>query len=310
MALLSLSSLRNTNFDFIGFRKIAFIITAIVVFGSIFLFFFRGLNYGIDFKGGIIIEARSPQTVELSKLRIELEKLNLGEFSLQDFGDAHDILIRIERQEGGEEAQNVTIDKIKNILNSDVEYRRIETIGPKVSAELISNALQAIVYALIGMLIYVAFRFEWNFGLCAIFALIHDCIAIIGVYSLLQLDFTETAIISILITAGYSINDTIVIFDRIRENMKKYKKKPLIEIINLSINQTLSRTILTVGTTLLALLTLYLFGGPVIATFSFPILIGVAFGSFSSICVAAPLLLYLNVNKNKIVDEKQNPAAF
>jgi preprotein translocase subunit SecF len=291
----------NTKIDFVGLRFITFAISLLVIFASTISFGLKGLNYGIDFRGGYILEVRMPEKPNVPELRTKMEQLQLGEVSIQDFGKDNTLLIRLERhdEEGKEAAQTQTetMDKIKGVLGKGVDYRKAETIGPKVGGELIQNALKAIAFALIAMLVYIAVRFEWQFAACAIMALIHDCVAILGLFSLFPLEFNETAIIAILITAGYSINDTIVIFDRIRENIRKYKKMELGELINKSLNETLSRTLLTASTTLLALLALYFWGGEVISRFTLPIIIGILIGSFSSICLAAPLLLYLRLKR-------------
>jgi len=289
----------NTNFNFMGFRFITFIIAGLITLASLAGLMTKGLNYGVDFRGGFILEVRMPQTPDVAQLRDKLSALGLGEVVLQEFGDARDLIIKVERQEGDDHAQENAIDSIKTTLGSGVDYRKIDTVGPKVGGELVQNGLKAVAFALLAMLVYIAIRFEWQFALCAILALAHDCIAILGLFSLLPFEFNETAIIAILITAGYSINDTIVIFDRIRENIQKYKKLSLSELINKSLNETLSRTTLTATTTLLALLALYFFGGKVISTFSLPIIIGIIIGSFSSICFAAPLLSYLKLKRGE-----------
>ena len=307
----------NTKIDFVGFRFVTFTVSLIVILASLASFTLKGLNYGIDFRGGLILEVRMPEKPDVPALREKIGQLGLGEVSLQDFGRDNTLLIRLERplerlQEEGkddpqaqtsqtqtDQAQAGTLEKIKTMLGEGVDYRKVETIGPKVGGELIRNGLTAIALALIAMLIYIAVRFEWQFAACAIMALLHDCVAILGLFSLFPLEFNETAIIAILITAGYSINDTIVIFDRIRENIRKYKKMHLKDLINKSLNETLSRTLLTASTTLLALLALYIWGGKVISTFSLPIIIGIVIGSFSSICLAAPLLLYLRLKRGE-----------
>lgn len=310
MALLRLVPL-NTKINFVGFRFITFAISFIIVLASMGSFATKGLNYGIDFLGGYILEVRMEQTPNVPELREHLMKLGLGEVALQQFGGEKELLIRVERREkegqAEQSAQEEAINKIKQALGFGVEYRRIETVGPKVGGELVANAVKAIAFALIAMLIYIAIRFEWQFAACAIVALGHDCIAILGLFSLFPFEFNETAIIAILITAGYSINDTIVIFDRIRENMRKYKKMEMGALINKSINETLSRTTLTATTTLLALTALYFWGGKVISTFSLPIIIGVLIGSFSSICLAAPLLLNLKLKRGEETPEKTTP---
>lgn len=295
----------NTKIDFVGFRFVTFAICLLVIAASTISFCIKGLNYGIDFRGGFILEVRMPEKPDVPNLRAKIEQLNLGEASLQDFGKDNTLLIRLEshKEEGKEDSQvqAETLEKVKSVLGAGVDYRKVETIGPKVGGELIRNALNAIGLALLAMLIYIAVRFEWQFAACAVMALFHDCVAILGLFSLFPLEFNENAIIAILITAGYSINDTIVIFDRIRENIRKYKKMNLGELINKSLNETLSRTLLTASTTLLALLALYFWGGKVISTFTLPIIIGILIGSFSSICLAAPLLLYLRLKRGEEV---------
>jgi preprotein translocase SecF subunit len=294
----------NTNINFIGFRFIPFAIAILITAVSLTGVLFKGLNYGIDFKGGYIIEVRMPSAQDVPVLREQLNGLNLGEIMLQSIGSDRDFLIKIEDQNGGENAQTVAIDKVKHLLGEGVDYRKIDTVGPKVGAELVDNAIKAISFSLIAMLLYIAFRFEWQFAVCAIVALAHDCIAILGLFSVFPLEFNETAIIAVLITAGYSINDTIVIFDRIREGLLKYKRMDLGELINKSLNETLSRTTMTATTTLLAVTALYLFGGKVISAFSLPILVGILIGSFSSICLAAPLLMYLKIKRGDVAIKK------
>lgn len=297
----------NTCINFMGFRFITFFIAGVITLGSFVGLMTKGLNYGVDFRGGFILEVRMPEVPDLSILRDKLSGLKLGEVILQQFGQERDLIVKVERQEGNETAQEDAITKIKTALGEGIDYRKIETVGPKVGGELVQNGLKAVVFALLAMLLYIVVRFEWQFALCAVLALAHDCAAILGLFSIFPFEFNETAIIAILITAGYSINDTIVIFDRIRENMHKLKKLSLSELINVSLNETLSRTTLTATTTLLALLALYLFGGKIISAFSLPIIIGILIGSFSSICLAAPLLFYLKLNNNSVKEEKEKP---
>lgn len=304
MSLLNISS-QNLKINFVGYRFLTFLIAAVIVVGTLLTIFTKGINYGIDFEGGYIFEVRMTDKPDIPELRQKLLSLNLGDVSIQQFGTDHDLLVRVEKNtkegESEEESQLKAIQAVKGVLGENNDYRRIETIGPKVGSELVQNSLKAVVLALAAMLIYIIIRFEWQFAVCGIVALLHDTIAILGIFSVLPFEFNETAIIAVLITAGYSINDTIVIFDRIRENIRKYKKMPLGELLNKSINETLSRTFLTATTTLTALLALYIWGGKVISTFSLPIIIGVIVGSFSSICLAAPLLLYLNVKRGEEV---------
>src|ERR1700722_18133947 len=296
----------NTNYNFVAKKNIIFgilIAIALVCLGSIFI---RGFNYGIDFKGGLLLEVRTKEAADIAKLRSDLSGIVHGEVTLQEFGAPNDVLIRVERQPGGEEEQLAALNKIKEKLGTSVEYRRVETVGPKVSEDLIHNGIYAIIWSLVAMLIYIWFRFEWQFGVCSVITLAHDALIVLGLFSLFQLDFNESAIIAVLITVTYSINDTVVIYDRIRENLRKFKKMPLGELINHSINETLSRTVLTSTTTLLSLLGLYLFGGPVIAAFSLPIIVGIAAGTVSSIAVSAPLLLHMHLRPEQLYDSSEH----
>jgi len=223
--------------------------------------------------------------------------LGLGEVSLQEFGQPTDVLIRIQRQDGGEKAQQEAVNTIKAALGSSVEYRRTEFVGPKVSDELFWDGLTAVGLAILAILIYIWFRFEWQFGLGAVVALSHDVITTIGIFALMGFEFNLSTVAAVLTIAGYSINDTVVVFDRVRENLRKYKKMPFPELLNNSINQTLSRTVITSVTTMLALLALYLLGGEVIRDFSFAMIWGVLIGTYSSICLAVPILLNLNIKR-------------
>lgn len=296
----------NTNFDIIGKRHIAFAISLIMIVGTVAVMATRGLNLGIDFTGGTIIEVRVPAGYELSELRSELNNLGLGAISLQEFGDAGDLMIRLPQQDGGPEAQQGAIDKIHQSLDTRfgegaVDYRRTEFVGPQVGEELKIDAALAIFWTVIGILAYVWFRFEWQFGVAAILALLHDVISTVGLFAVTGMEFDLSTLAAVLMIAGYSINDTVVVFDRIRENMRKYKKMPLGELCNQSINQTLARTIMTGATTLLALLALWLFGGEVLRGFINALFFGVVLGTFSSIFVASPILLYLNLRRETVV---------
>jgi len=292
--------LTNRNLPFIAKRSIFYTISILLMVATIVVFLVKGLNYGVDFEGGIMIEARTQNPANISELRKTLNTLDLGEASLQQFGSDRDILIRMETPKGGEGEFSKAVEKIKNAFTEPVEFRRIETVGPRAGQELISNGLQAIIWGLVAILIYVWMRFEWQFGLSAVITLFHNAIAVFGLYVLFGIEFNTTAIVGILTTIGYSINDIVVVFDRIRENLRKYKKKELAEVLNLSINETLSRTILTSSATLSALLGLYFLGGEIIASFSLPIIVGIIVGTYASICLAAPLLLIF-----KLVPEKE-----
>jgi preprotein translocase subunit SecF len=295
----------TVNINFVGLRFVTFLISTVAILATVVTLATKGLNYGIDFEGGYIFEVRLKEAPNVPELREKLAGLNLGETAIQKFGADNDILIRVERKEAEatneSDAQQQVVEAVKGVIGADQDYRRIETIGPKVGEELVHNSMKAVLFALLAMLIYIAVRFEWQFAACGIIALIHDTVCILALFSLFPFEFNETAIIAILITAGYSINDTIVIFDRIRENIRKYKKMELGDLINKSLNETLSRTVLTASTTLASLLALYFWGGTVISTFSLPILIGIMVGSFSSIFLASPLLLYLKVKRGEEV---------
>jgi len=288
---------QKPNWNFIGKRKIFFVFSVVLVAFSIGLFMTRSLNYGIDFQGGIMIEIRTPSPGDISQMRSDLGTLGLGDISIQEFGEVTDFLIRIQKQEGGDKAQQVAFEKVKETLPSNIEYRRTEFVGPQVSEELFRDGVLAVLFAIIGILAYIWFRFEWQFGLGAIIALTHDVITTIGIFALTGIEFNLSTVAAILTIAGYSINDTVVVYDRVRENLRKYKTMPLSELLNISINETLARTMMTSVTTLLALGSLYVLGGEVIRGFSFGMIWGVVIGTYSSICLAVPLLLYLNVNR-------------
>ena len=294
----------GTRIDFMRVHKLAFALSVVLVLGSIALFFTRGLNYGIDFEGGILMEVRGQQAVDLSQMRSQLGQLGLGEVALQQFGDANDVLIRVPLQQlGDEKAQQTAVEKIKESLGTGWEYRRTETVGPKFGDELKSGTAWAFALAMLGIMAYVWFRYEWQFGINALLALFHDVITTIGLFSLLHIEFNLTIVAAVLTIAGYSVNDTVVIYDRIRHDLKRYRKMPLSELINMSLNQTLSRTTVTSGLTLLSVLALYIFGGEVLHGFSVALIWGIVIGTYSTICVATPLLLYMNLRN--IGSEKQ-----
>jgi preprotein translocase subunit SecF len=281
------------NIDFMGLHKLGFAISAILTLLSIGLFFGVGLNYGIDFSGGVLIEVRTQGPADLGGMREKLNTLDVGEVSLQGFGSPNDVLIRLPRQPGDDKAQMQGVEKVRQSLGQNVEFRRVEVVGPKVGSELVKAGVIATVLALIAIAAYVWFRFEWQFGVGAMLSTLHDSITTIGLFALLHLEFNLTTLAAILTIAGYSINDTVVIYDRVRESMRKYKTMDLRELINLSLNETLSRTILTVSTTALAVLSLLIFGGEVLRGFSIAMLWGIVIGTYSSLFIAAPLLFYI-----------------
>ncbi|MDD9797749.1 MAG: protein translocase subunit SecF [Alphaproteobacteria bacterium] len=290
----------ETKINFIRFRSIGLTLSAILMLVSLGLFFGRGLNFGIDFKGGILIEIATEEAVDIADLRNRLDRLELGEVQIQQFGSPTDILIRVAETQNAETTEQdlSAVDKIRAELTDVKEFRRVEIVGPQISSELIYKGVLAVVSAVGLMLIYIWLRFEWQFSAGAVLALIHDVILTIGIFSFLQLEFGLPIIAALLTIIGYSMNDTVVVYDRVRENLRKYKKMPLPELFNMSINSTLSRTVMTSLTTLLALFSLYILGGEVIRGFTFAMIWGVFIGTYSSIFIAGPLLLYLGVKRD------------
>ncbi len=289
----------NTKIPFAEFRLTAFIFSSLLIMGSIFSLLFYGLNFGIDFRGGILMEVRSEKNMGVSEIRAELEKLQLGEVNIQRFGKDTDILIRIQRQDGAEKEQIAAIELVKETLGSAIEYRRTEFVGPTVGEELKEAGLLAVGLALLSILIYIWMRFEWQFGVGALIALTHDIVTTIGLFAILHYEFNLATVAAILTIAGYSINDTVVVYDRVRENLRKYKKLDLVSLFNMSINETLSRTTMTSLTTLLALFSIFFFGGAVLADFALAMIWGVCIGTYSSVFIAVPLLLYVNLKRGE-----------
>ena len=291
----------DTKFDFMRFRRISFPVSAFLTILAIFLYFHPGLNFGIDFKGGTLLEVQAKSgTADLAKMRTTLGGLGLGDVQLQQFGGPADVLIRVAQQPGGEPAQQAAVDKVKAALGTDVEYRRIEVVGPRVSSELLSYGMIGIIAAIGGILIYLWFRFEWQFALGAMIANVHDLVLTLGFMAITQVDFDLTSIAALLTILGYSLNDTVVIYDRIREMLRRYKKLPMTDLLNTSINSTLSRSIITHLTVTLALLALFLFGGHAIHSFVTTMMFGVVLvGTYTSVFIAAPILIYLGVGTGR-----------
>ncbi len=295
----------KTIFQIMKVRKGFVLASLIALAASIGLLATKGLNFGIDFKGGSLIEVQAnagpdgkPVPVDIAGLRKTIGALGLGEVQIQSFGSEDEALIRIEQQPGGEKAQQEAADKVKGALGDKITLRRVEVVGGAVSSELKLAGIYACLAAVFGILIYIWFRFEWQFGIAAVLALLHDLLITLGVFSFLGLDFGLTEVAALLTLAGYSINDTVVVFDRIRENLRRYKKMVLEELMNLSINQTLSRTILTGVTTALAIFALFIFGTEVIRGFAFAMLFGIAIGTWSSIFVASPFLMWIGIDRD------------
>lgn len=282
------------HIPFFRLHRLGFAISIILTIASCALLATRGLNYGVDFKGGISMEVKTASgPADLEAMRTTLDKLGVGDVSLQNFGAPDDVLIRLPRQPGGEDAQNAVVQSVKTALGTGYDYRNTEQVGPKVGGELIQAGALATIFATLAIAIYVAVRFEWQFGIGAIVSTFHDVITTLGLFSLLQLEFNLTTLAAILTIAGYSINDTVVIYDRVRETLRKYKVMDLPQVVDLALNETLSRTVLTSSVTALAVLALLLFGGEVIRGFSAAMLWGIAVGTYSSLFIAAPLLLYI-----------------
>jgi preprotein translocase SecF subunit len=279
------------HFEFMVRRKLFLIFSAVLIALSVALFFGRGLNFGVDFRGGILIEIATDGPADLSDLRGRLGGLGLGEVTLQTFGEPEAVLINIERQPGDEAEQAAAIVVVKEALGESVaDYRRTEFVGPKVGGELKRAGLLATVLSMLGIALYIWFRFEWQFSLAALIALVHDVITTIGFYALTQVEFNLATLAAVLTIAGYSINDTVVLFDRVRETLRKYKKRTMHDVLDMAINRTLTRTVLTSVTTLLALIALFVFGGQVIRGFTMGLIWGVVIGTYSSIALAVPLL--------------------
>tara|TARA_B100000963_G_C22587253_1_gene653699 strand:+ start:187 stop:1098 length:912 start_codon:yes stop_codon:yes gene_type:complete len=298
--------MNNPTINFSSKFRLANIISMIFFIISVFTIIFKGMNFGIDFKGGTLIELRSDNTnVNISEIRSSLKKMDLGDVNVKKFGKQGDYLIKVEQKE---ENDNQLIPKIKktliNNLNAEITFRRVENVGPKVSSELLQSGIIAISLSLAAMLFYIWIRFEWQFSLGSIIALIHDVIITLGVFSILSLEINLSIIAAVLTIVGYSMNDTVVIYDRIRENLNKFNSISMDEIANISVNETLSRTIITSITTLLALVSIYVLGGEILRGFSFAMILGVLIGTYSSIFVASPVLKFLKVSY-KTLEKKE-----
>ena len=293
-----------TNYNFSSKFKHANILSAFLFFISIIFIIFKGLNYGIDFKGGTLIELRTSNT-EASLIRDVLKSMELGDINVKKFGKEGDFLIKIEQKGDNNKLIPEIKNKLLDNLNSDVNFRRVENVGPKVSAELLQSGIIAISLSLAAMLFYIWVRFEWQFSIGSIVALFHDVIITLGIFSVLSLEINLSIIAAVLTIVGYSMNDTVVIYDRIRENLGKFHRLNISEIANLSINETLARTIITSVTTLLALFSIFILGGEILRGFSFAMILGVLIGTYSSIFVASPILKYFKVSYKTIEKEEE-----
>ena len=293
-----------TNYNFSSKFKPANILSIILFILSVIFIAFKGLNYGIDFKGGTLIELRSINT-DVSSIRNSLNDMNLGDVNVKNFGKEGDFLIKVEEQGDNNNLIPKIKQKLSDSLNSEINFRRVENVGPKVSAELLQSGIIAITLSLAAMLFYIWVRFEWQFSVGAIVALFHDVVITLGVFSLLSLEINLSIIAAVLTIVGYSMNDTVVIYDRVRENLGKYHKLEIANIANLSINETLARTIITSVTTLLALFSIFILGGEILRGFSFAMILGVFIGTYSSIFVASPILKFFKVSYKTLEKEEE-----
>ena len=295
-----------SNYNFVGNFKISNLSSLFLVLASLILIFFKGLNFGIDFKGGTLIELRvDSKIIGITDIRSSFSNINLGDLNVKQFGKEGDYLIKFEKKNFDDKNNIKTIkENVKNKLQTDVNFRRVENVGPKVSAELLNSGLLAIALALGAMLFYIWVRFEWQFSLGSILAIFHDVLITIGLFSLLSLEINLSIVAAVLTIVGYSMNDTVVIYDRIRENLSKFSSSKIEEITNKSINETLSRTIITSLTTLLALMSIFVLGGEILRGFALAMIIGVIIGTYSSIFVASPILKYLNVSYKTIAKDQ------
>jgi preprotein translocase subunit SecF len=299
----------GTNIPFVFWSRYGYILSGILCALSIWLFAYQGLNYGIDFKGGSVITIRTQGPAKIDQIRSELGGLGLGDVEVQEFGGPSDVMIRLEAQAGGATAEQAAQAKVKEALGSTVEVRSAETVGAKVSGELTQQAILAVLISIVGVLIYLWARFEWQYAAGAVISLLHDVLLSIGLFSLIGLEFNLNIIAAILTIIGYSLNDTVVNFDRVREFMRKYKSMNLADLLDYSINSVLPRTLLTSICTLIALLALYLFGGEVIRGFAFAMIWGVFVGTYSSIFVAVPVLMLLGLPRESKSNAKQVAAS-
>ncbi len=287
----------DVNVPFLKFRKIFYIVSLVMVLASVGLFVTKGLNFGIDFRGGILLEIKTDGPADIGALRDNLGSLGLGDVSIQEFGEPDDVLIQLQRQDGDEKAQMAALATVTGALGDNVTIRRSELVGPKVGDELKEAGVYSVAISLLLIMVYIWFRFEWQFAVASVVALLHDVLITIGFFVITGVQFDLATLAAVLTVAGYSINDTVVVFDRIREYLRKFRKMEIPDLLDLSINSTLSRTTMTSFTTLLALIALFVFGGEAIRGFTMALIFGIVIGTYSSICVASPLLMVLRLNR-------------
>jgi len=298
----------DTTFGFMNFRSISFPISAFLSVVSVVTFLLIGLNFGIDFTGGTLIEMKAISgKADIAAVRKATVEIGIGDVEVQEFGNLGEVSLRFALQAGGDKGQQVVVERVRGTFGGEYEFRRVEVVGPRVSGELVQSGILGVVLSVLAVLIYLWFRFEWQFAVGAVIATLHDLVLTIGFFAVTQIEFNMTSIAAILTIVGYSLNDTVVVFDRIRELLRKYKRLPIANLLDLSINTTLSRTVMTSMTTSLALLALVLFGGSVIKSFSYAMIFGVVIGTYSSIFIAAPVLIYLGARIAAEAVETQTP---
>jgi preprotein translocase subunit SecF len=286
----------DTKYEFMRIRRMSFPFSAAMSVLAVVLFFTIGMNFGIDFKGGTLIElmAKGP-TADIAAVRQTADTLGFGEVEVQEFGDGREVSVRIELQPGGEQGQQAVVAKMREAFSADYDFRRIEVVGPRVSGELVQSGTLGIILSLFAILAYLWFRFEWQFAIGAIVATLHDIVLTMGFFAITQIEFNMTSIAALLTIIGYSLNDTVVVYDRVRETMRKYKRLPLNDLLDRAMNETLTRTIITGCSTGLALIALAIFGGDVLSSFSYAMLFGLVIGTYSSVFIAGPILIYLGL---------------
>ena len=294
----------KTDIHFMGIHKLCLALSALMMAAAVVLLFTKGLNLGIDFTGGILMEVKKPDAMHIADIRAKLETLSTGHPTIQEFGQ-DEVLIKIPGHEANSEEQKALRSEVQNLLGAEVEFRRVEYVGPQVGQELMMTGIQAFIWSMVGIMLFIWVQYEWQFGITAILSLAHDVCATLLFFILTGIEFDLATVAAVLLVAGYSINDTVVVFDRIRETLRKYRKMPLDQLFNLAINETLSRTLMTSLMTIIAIGALAIFGSQVIKGFTYALLAGILVGTYSSIFVASPLLLYMNVRSSTVKGDKE-----
>jgi len=292
----------DTKIDFMSLHKPGFIVSTIIILATVFFMFTKGLNFGIDFTGGLLIEVKTPAVMQVEDVRGKLNGLSAGTPVIQEFGD-DTFMIKIPGREADGDMQKKMTAEVQTALGDQVEFRRVEYVGPQVGKELIVTGIKAFVYSMLGIMLYIWMRYEWQFGVAGVASLVHDVVATLLFFVLTGIEFDLSTVAAVLLVAGYSVNDTVIVFDRIREMLRKYRKKPLKDVINMAVNETMSRTLITSSTTLAVMIVLAIFGGAVIQGFIYAMIVGIVIGTFSSIYVSAPLLLYMGIRREALTAE-------